>query len=402
MEKMVLNRYREEVLAELKEDILEFWLKHVIDFESNSFNGAVSGQGVVDPLADKGAILAARILWTYSLAWSKLKDQRYLRAAQLMSRYILDHFIDKEHGGVYWMLDAKGKPVDSTKKFYALAFTIYALAEFARATGDHLAMDQAMALFYTIEKHGRDPLKGGYIDALGRDWSPIADTRLSEKDLNMPKTMNTNLHVLEAYSLLSLHAPGTAVKSALQDLIKVFLHKILRPDQHFGLFFDMDWKEVSGAISYGHDIEGSWLMLEAAERAGDKVLLQEVKATAVAMARAVLAEGTDAEGSVLNERQADGAVHAGREWWIQAEAMVGFFNAYQMTGDEAYAATSLKAWAYLKKHFFRPGGEWYPSLYTDGRPDTEQVIAGPWKCPYHNARACFEIAERVEAKLGKV
>lgn len=389
-----LNKYRKETLTELTDNILAYWLKNVVDFKSGGFHGYIDGKGVVDPKADKGVILATRILWTFSRAYTKLKDEQYLRAAELMVRYVRDHFLDQKHGGVFWMLDSKGVPVDSTKKFYAQGFAIYALAEYSKASGDQQALNEAKKLFELTEKYGRDRAEGGYIDAVGADWSPIADTRLSDKDLNTPKSMNTNLHVLEAYAELAHQDPRGPVVEALESLVNVFLDKIILPNRHFGLFFDNAWNEVSGNISYGHDIEGSWLLFEAAERTGNESLVKKVTPIAVEMARVAMEEALDAEGGVLNEREKDGTLKPGKEWWMTAEAMVGFFNTYESTRNDAYLEKSISAWEFCKKYFVRPGGEWYEAINDKGEPYLDRELVGPWKCPYHAGRACMEIIER--------
>lgn len=393
---VVLRRYHDEVKDQLLQGILPFWMDQVVDFGADGFNGLVDGQGVADAKADKGVILAARMLWTFSRAYRTLGGERNLRAAGLMYRYLRDHFVDREHGGVYWMLDHAGRPVDDTKKFYAQAFCIYAFSEYNRASGEAQALEQAMALFALVERHGRDPKLGGYIDALGRDWKPVADTRLSDKDMNSPKTMNTNLHVLEAYSDLVRQAPGGAVSEALDSLLQVFLDRIILPSGHFGLFFEMDWREVSGCTSYGHDIEGSWLLAEAAERAQRPGLRQAVEAAALRMARVTLAEGLDADGGTLNERDGQGRLHPGKEWWMVGEGMVGLLNAWQMTGEQAFLDASLAAWGCVKRGFVRQDGEWWAHVRADGTPDLERPLAGPWKCPYHTSRTCFEIMHRTE------
>jgi mannobiose 2-epimerase len=392
------KKYREEVLAELTDDILAFWLRNVIDFGTGGFHGSVSGTGAAQPAADKGVIMATRVLWTFSRAYARLRHGEYIRAAGLMYRYLRDHFTDRDRGGLYWTVDHEGRPLDATKKFYGQAFAIYAFCEYSSASGDRQPLDEAKKLFALVERYGRDRVEGGYLDALGADWTPVEDTRLSDKDLNTPKTMNTNLHILEAYSKLASADPGGAVIEALENLVEVFLGKILMPNRHFGLFFDQAWHEVSGKISYGHDIEGSWLLAEAAERTGRASLAEKTAPVAVGMAKAVLEEGLDAEGGVLNEREADGSLRPGREWWMQAEAMVGFFNAYEMTGSGLFLEKSLSAWEYCKKRFLRPGGEWYYRIDEAGAPDTSREIAGMWKCPYHTGRACLEIAERTGEK----
>ncbi len=396
MEKAKLEKYKEELLKELKEDILEFWMKNVIDYDDGGFFGAVGGNGKVKPGADKGVIMATRILWTFSRAYMKLKDGQYLKTAEIMYKYITEHFVDKKNGGVFWILDHKGKPVDSSKKFYGQAFAIYGFAEFAKATGDSNALAAANELFELVEKYGRDKEKGGYIDALGSKWEEIKDTRLSSRDMNTPKTMNTNLHVMEAFSTLAGYYGDSKVKESLENLVEVFLSKIILKDRHFGLFFDMDWNEVSGKISFGHDIEGSWLLTEAAKVTGKQDIIKRVSSAAMEMADVILREGIDADGGLLSEKDADGHIHKGKEWWMQVEAMVGFFNAYEITGKEIFIEKSLSIWEYCKRKFMRQGGEWYSNLDENGNPDKKRDLAGPWKCPYHTVRACMEIYERIE------
>jgi mannobiose 2-epimerase len=297
------------------------------------------------------------------------------------------------------MVDFKGHPVDTTKKFYGQAFALYAFTAFSKASGDRQALVEAKILFDLMEKHGRDQVDGGYIDAVGGDWKPISDTRLSEKDLNTPKSMNTNLHILEAYSELVHVDPSEPVKEALENLVNVFMKKIILPNRHFGLFFDNAWNEVSGNISYGHDIEGSWLLFEAAERTGNAELVKKVIPISVEMAQIVMLEALDAEGGVINEREADGTLKSGKEWWMTAEAMVGFMNAYQLTGNEIYFEKSALAWEFCKKYFVRPGGEWYGGINDRGEPYLDRELVGPWKCPYHAGRACMEIIDRTEGSV---
>lgn len=395
MEKTSLEKYREEVLAELKNNILDFWMKYIIDYDSGGFNGSVAGNGVANPRADKGIIMATRILWTFSYAYIKLGNAQYLKTAEMIYKYILDYFVDKKYGGVFWLLDYKGRPVDETKKFYGQAFAIYAFSEYAKASGKPEALDKANELFGLVEKYGRDFKYGGYIDALGSNWAVVQDTRLSTKDMNTPKSMNTNLHILEAYSGLAGNFHNKPVLEALESLIKIFTSNIILPSRHFGLFFDLEWNEASGKISYGHDIEGSWLLTEAAKITGKEEIIKEVSSLAMNMAEAILEEGIDADGGLFSEKDADGHRRSAKEWWMQAEAMVGFINAYEITKKEIFMEKSMSIWEYCKKKFIRPAGEWYGNIDDKGNPDKKGEIAGKWKCPYHTGRACLEIYERI-------
>ena len=245
MDRTKLETYRDEVIMELTGDILPFWMNNVIDSGSGGFNGAISGYGAVDPAADKSAVMAARILWTFSRAFMTTKNPLYLKTSGLMFNYMSEHFFDKEFGGVYWMLDSGGKPLDTVKKLYSQGFALFGLAEYAKTSGNKQAMDKAGELFKLCERYGRDKRSGGYIDALGRGWEKIEDMRLSPKELNTPKSMNTNLHIMEAYSELAMNYKNKAVMEALESVVRIFLGKIIRPNRHFGLFFDMDWNPES-------------------------------------------------------------------------------------------------------------------------------------------------------------
>jgi cellobiose epimerase len=222
MDRTKLEKYSEEVITELTGNILPFWMKNVIDYDSGGFNGSVAGDGTINPSADKSAVMAARILWTFSRAFIKLNDAQYLRKADLMFKYIVSHFLDKEHGGVFWTLDGSGKPLVATKKMYAQGFTMYAFAEYAKASGSSRALDEAKNLFSLVEKYGRDMENGGYIDALSADWSLISDMRLSAKEMNTPKSMNTNLHVMEALSVLVMYFKDKQALEALENIVNVF------------------------------------------------------------------------------------------------------------------------------------------------------------------------------------
>lgn len=317
--------------------------------------------------------------------------------------YFVRNFVDADKGGVFWMVDAAGRPTSTRKQIYAQAFAIYGLSEYARATGSKAARDQAIALFELIERHAADAVRGGYVEALDRDWRPLQDMRLSDKDLNAPKSMNTHLHIMEAYASLMRIWRDPRLVERQAALIATTVDRIVdRSTGHFRLFFDMDWRSLDDHVSYGHDIEGSWLLMEAAEVLGDPAMAARVEEVAVSMARAALAEGRDRDGSLFYE--ADGTkrlIDANKHWWAQAEAMVGFYNAYRATGEIAFRDAARAVWRYIADHVVdRDHGEWHAKLTPEGRPytaaeDGDACLAGPWKCPYHNSRACFEMSERL-------
>jgi len=393
-----VNDFRQRVEVELNTDILPFWLNHTIDGEHGGFRGKISNDLTVDPHANKGLILNARILWTFSKAFGVYKAPEYLAAATRAYEYICRHFWDYEYGGVYWMLDYSGLPVDTKKRIYGQAFTVYALAEYAHATGEQEATDRAVRLVEQIEAAGHDDVHGGYFETYERNWTLAVDQRLSDVDMDEKKSMNTHLHLLEAYATLLRHHEDVTVRFRLRELIEVFLKYIIDPaTQHFILFFDEKWKPRSQTISFGHDIEGSWLLCEAAEVLGDADVLARVRSTAVKMTQAVYAQGLDRDGGLMYEREPDGHLDTNKHWWPQAEAVVGFLNAYELSDQKHFMDVAEESWAFIEKHIVdHEQGEWFWLASKEGVPDARQDKVGPWKCPYHNSRACFEVMERLD------
>ncbi|MBD8001756.1 AGE family epimerase/isomerase [Phocaeicola faecium] len=391
-----INTLRKEVTEELEGNILPFWMNKMTDRERGGFYGRISGEDVLMPDEPKGAILNARILWTFSAAYRLLKKPEYLATATRAKRYLLDFFYDKQFGGIYWSVDCEGNPLDTKKQIYALGFAIYGLSEYARATGDEEALEYAIRLFEVIEKYSFDAEKNGYVEALTRDWQPIADMRLSDKDENEKKTMNTHLHILEPYANLYRVWKDGRLKTQLKNLIELFVTKILDTQTyHLNLFFEDDWTNKYHLISYGHDIEASWLIHEAALVLGDETVLKQIEPVIVRIARAA-DEGLNADGSMMYERFSDkGETDRELHWWVQAENVVGHLNLYQHFGDEEALSTALRCWQFIKdKLIDRENGEWYWSRFADGSINRNDDKAGFWKCPYHNGRMCLEINER--------
>ncbi|MEE1141390.1 MAG: AGE family epimerase/isomerase [Prevotella sp.] len=381
----------------LQKNILRFWLDKMVDQEHGGFYGRIDGHEHLHADAEKGAILNARILWAFSAAYRVLGDKTYLEAASRAKHYIIDYFIDPEYGGVYWSLDCNGKPLDTKKQFYAIGFAIYGMSEYARATGDAEALKVAIDLYRCIEEHALDHEYNGYIEAMTRDWQPIADMRLSELDANYPKSQNTHLHIIEPYTNLYRVWKSDELKASLHNLIDIFTDRILNPEtHHLDLFFDMDWKRGAGALeSYGHDIECSWLIHEAALVLGDAEVLKKVEPIVEMVAKAS-EKGLNADGSMVHEANLDtGYVDSDLHWWVQAEAVVGFFNIYQYFGDESALQKAQHCWTYIKENLIdNENGEWHWSRRKDGTLNLDDDKAGFWKCPYHNSRMCLEIIER--------
>ena len=424
---MTVNTMRQEMQDVLENNILHFWQTKMVDHENGGFYGRIDGHEVLHPEAEKGAILNARILWTFSAAYRVMKKPEYLEMATYAKEYFIEHFLDKEYGGVYWSVDSKGQPLNTRKQFYAIGFAIYGLSEYVRATGDREALDYALQLYDCIEEHALDREQNGYIEATARDWQPIADMRLSELDANFPKSQNTHLHIIEPYTnllrcLRELHAAETCdyvpvlgsvlpvgvsvspetvneVEASLRNLIDIFTDRILNPEtHHLDLFFEMDWTRGAGHLeSYGHDIECSWLMHEAALVLGDKEVLAKVEPIVRMVAKAS-EKGLRPDGSMIHEANlTTGHVDDDLHWWVQAENVVGWFNLYQYFGDKEALEKAVRCWEYIKTQLIDwDHGEWFWSRHPDGTLNTIDDKAGFWKCPYHNSRMCLEIIERSE------
>jgi len=394
-----LSTLKEELLSELETNILPYWINNTVDKKHGGFVGKIDHFNAIIPNASKGAVLNARILWTFSAAFRILHDKSYFEPAKRAYQYIQDHFIDKQFGGVFWELDHQGKPLNTRKQIYALSFTIYGLSEYYRISGEEKALRTAIELFELIEKHSLDKTRNGYIEALSRDWQPLDDLRLSEKDANESKTMNTHLHILEAYANLFRVWKNERLRKSLTNLIRLFIDRFIDPKSfHQNLFFDDDWNLKSEDISFGHDIECSWLLYEACEILNDEKLRTEVLPLTVNMANSAF-RGIDNDGGMMNEEfPSKKKFDTDKHWWPQAEALVGFFNAYQLSGDKKFLEQTLSSWNFIKSKIIdKENGEWYWRVNQQGVPNTRDEKAGFWKCPYHNSRACMELIERINA-----
>lgn len=386
-----------ELAQVLKENILPYWMDKMVDNEQGGFIGQIDGNEQRNVQADKSIILNTRILWTFSAVYQQLKDDRYKQMAERAFDYLVKKFVDDQYGGVYWMLDAQGNVKDGKKQVYAQAFMIYALSEYYKISKDEKALTLSLALFELLERYSLDKENNGYLEAFDRQWQLLEDLRLSEKDANEKKTMNTHLHVLEAYTNLYRLWKGDALNKSLKNLIELFLERFIDDNGHFLLFFDEEWNSKSNKVSYGHDIEGSWLLYEAAEVLGDEALLEKVKAASLKMADVFISEGISPEHAVYNESE-DGIFEDEFHWWPQAEAMVGLVNAWQLTGKSIYLEETVKIWAFTKDNIIDwENGEWYWGISKNGAVLRNEDKAGPWKCPYHNGRALLEVMHRLEA-----
>lgn len=388
---------KQELQEELN-TILDYWMQHTIDETNGGFYGSVLNDNSVNSNAAKGVVLNARILWTFSAAYNFQKGQQYLVTADRAMHYIIDHFWDKEYGGVYWSVDAKGNMLEGRKQIYGLAFCIYGLSEYYAATKDKLALEYAIELFKCVELHSYDSVHKGYFEAFSVEWQSLDDLRLSIKDANEKKTMNTHLHIIEAYANLYKVWPDEVLKGKIQDLLYFFdQYFIDHQTGHLRLFFDEQWKEKVDVISYGHDIEAAWLLLQCAEIIQHEFWIDKFKNHAITITQAAM-RGLDKDGALWYEVEQH-SMHLIKEkhWWPQAEAVIGFFNAFQLSVDEKYIDLALQSWQFIKDHLRdKNNGEWYWGINEDYSIMEAQDKAGFWKCPYHNARACMETLQRIK------
>lgn len=379
---------RDELYSELHA-IKDWWATQALDTHNGGFAGEVSNEGVARHDAKKGAVLNARILWFFSEAGLCLDDPLAKTMAHRAYNALSSHFTDKEHGGLFWSINADGSVLESKKQTYAQAFGIYAYCAYYKLTGNVEALSAATTLFDIIESRCVDRSNNGYHEALSQNWLPLEDVRLSEFDSNYPFSMNTHLHVLEAYTELQKTAPSKRVREALINLIHIHNDYIMREDgSHCRLFFDGDWNDYSKEISHGHDIEASWLIQEACLAVDDRPLTKLVRPKILSLADKCFDTGYADRLYVYNETHIDGPIDKTSIWWVQAEALVGFLNSYHMTGNKEHLQAALTLWEFVKSHHIDSKyGEWRWSALVDGAAKIRPYKCGMWKAPYHNGRA---------------
>lgn len=394
-----LTELRQELQNELSE-ILAYWAIHTIDDKHGGFAGGISNSNEWDNSALKGLVLNSRILWTFSAAYNQQPLPAYLNITQIAWQYISRYFIDREFGGVYWSVTRDGQPADTRKQIYGLAFCIYGLSEYYKMSKDPASLELAMQLYDAVEGHSFDNKTGGYFEAFARDWTALDDLRLSEKDDNEKKTMNTHLHIIEAYANLYTITKNDLVKQQIIHLLQVFdEHIINKKNGHLNLFMDEDWQVKSSLISYGHDIEAAWLLQECAEIINEPFYVDQFKKWAIVLANAA-AEGLDRDGALWYEYEpASDHLIKEKHWWPQTEAMVGFFNAWQLSGKEKYLDYVFNNWQFIQDHLKdKKKGEWFWGVNED-YSIIQKEKAGFWKCPYHNGRACIELIKRISTVI---
>ncbi len=379
---------------ELTERILPFW-NRLRDDENGGFYGFMDNDLNVDKTADKGVILTSRILWFYSSCYRTLGDEYLLDNARHAYEF-LKKCVDMVNGGVWWMMTYDGKPTDTMKHTYNQAFAIYALSAYYLASKDKTALDLALELFHTVEDKCRDDV--AYLEAMSEDWQIIPNDALSENGLMADKTMNTVLHLIEAYTVLleaCENGESAHIEERLMFLLKIAEDKIFNGGKNcLRVFFDREFNEIGDIHSYGHDIEASWLIDRACEVIGERRFMAKCWFIDLRIAENIYDIAFE-NGAVNNEREND-KVDKKRVWWVQAESVVGFVNAFQQGGDKKFldAADKVFEWIETKQTDKRENSEWWGEVDFDGKPMQTVNMVNPWKCPYHNGRMCIEVINR--------
>jgi cellobiose epimerase len=393
-----LKLFSQRVSDQLFNHIMPFWCGPALDKEQGGWMGCLSNDLKPDRTQPKGLIINSRILWAFSAVHQERAGKLFQDMADRAFDYVMNRFWDSQYGGAFWGLDDAGRVVDDSKKIYGQAFYVYALAEYHRAFGSPAALARAKELFELIERHSHDPKHGGYIEVCRRDWSEAGvEARLSDKDMNEKKSMNNHLHLLESYTNLYRVWKEPRVEQRLRELIQLFEQRILDSrTKHFNHFFNEEWQVRSESYTFGHDIEGTWLLCEAAEVLGDADVLKRVQKVVLPMVDVVLKEGIDAaDGALRYEGRGGKIIDPGKECWPQAEAVIGFLNAFQLSGDKKYLQTSLRAYDWIENNLVdRVHGEWFWRII-DGKVDPKLPKVSEWKGPYHGSRMCLETLHRL-------
>lgn len=382
-----------EIKEHLVNDLILFW-QGLKDEENGGFYGYLSYDLKLDKKAVKGCILNSRILWFFSNAYMLLGDPSLLESATHAYQFLKDYCVDNEFGGVFWSLAYDGTPEDTTKHTYNQAFSIYALASYYDASKNPEALEIAWKLYDLVESKCKDEY--GYLEAFTRNFEPEENDKLSENGVIAEKTMNTLLHVFEAYTELYRVTKEEKVAKQIRFMMDIIKDKVFNKEiGRQEVFFDKTWNSLIDLYSYGHDIETAWLVDRGLEVLGDEAYTNMLSPITKIITENIYNRAY-IDHSLVNESE-NGVVDTTRVWWVQAEAVVGFLNGYQKQGNKKFLDASEDIWNYIKEYFIdkRNGSEWFWSVKEDHTPN-EKPIVEPWKCPYHNGRMCFEVLRRMK------
>ncbi|MBI9104815.1 MAG: AGE family epimerase/isomerase [Spirochaetales bacterium] len=416
-----IEKLKIELEKELHNNILSYAMKRSMDRKLGGFYGKVDFNGKVHPEEEKSTVMIGRYLWTFSRAYRVFHNPEYLEAADHAYSFLSEYLLDKEYGGFYWSVSPDGKPLQTHKHAYAQAFGLYGFSEYAAITNDMACLDEAEKLFGLMTRNLYDKEYGGFIETLGRDWTAEDSIALSDKDLVCSKTMNTNLHVLEALTNLHKYFPEAGAGPVLGQLVEIYIKKVVNPQtNHLELYFNKDWTPVAGQsenlfegvagshihhgpVSYGHDIESVWLLTEAIELLKEDALAEgwafasEARSAILKVAGAALSEGFDQQKGYLYNEFEKGHIENSSIWWVQAEAMVGLVYTWEITGEPKYYKMMEAVWNFIKNnHISEEGRGWYWGIDSELKPLVNEQTSGNWKTCYHNGRMIMEILDRIK------
>jgi len=406
-----LSNYSEIFMKELHENILAFWMKFGIEKEGHGFYGAADLKGNPVLKAPKSCVLNARILWTFSEAAIMFDNKQYADIADKAFRVLEEDFADKKHGGYFMSIDAENQPLDTIKHTYAQAFVLYALSKYYEFKPSAELLKEINDYFFFLEEKTKDTGNPGYFEAFTREWKLYSENRMA--DNNEPRSMNTHLHIMEAYAAFYKVSKNELAGKRLKELLLLFIEKIIRQSGHLGIFYNEQFDEAEtskGICSFGHDIEASWLLWEAAEILNDPEIIAQMKPLSIKMLDAVDRVGVDKDGGLFLESTRFGShLRTNKHWWPQAETLVAFMNGFELTSDNKYWEKLKLSWNFIDTHVIdHENGEWFTKVNRLGVPfltepenDPSPYYRNdwkidPWKCPYHNGRAMMELIKRIE------
>lgn len=398
---------KEVLKNQLLAKVLPFWLSQQ-DNTNGGFYGKLSIDLETDPLAPKGGVMMSRFLWTFSHSYNVLKEPEYKLAADHAYHFMTEALWDNEYGGIYWLVDAEGKPLNPIKHVYAQSFAIYGLSEYAKIDPASDALEYAKKLYNLIEENAYNPSTLGYEEEFDQKWKQKSLSQVASQNPEVRYTTNTQLHLLEAYTNLYTIWPNEALLKKIQHLLTLFITHIFHPAGYCQQEFDQNWTSIISGVSYGHDIETSWLLDETLDCCKvDENLDKTVRKMTSELAAYCYKKGLDDNGWMINH--ADGPrLDKTKVWWVEAEAVIGFYHAFQQSGNSNYRNTALNLVQLIQQKFVdhRPGSEWYSRLDEDNQllsvlrknGTTEENISDSWKGPYHTVRFYVEMIKRLEEK----
>ena len=392
------------VLERLLFNIVDFWQQRAIDSSVGGYQINYDGRGRALASPEMFLVAQARTLWYFSrLAQSPYGAKDHVAAARHGWTFLRESMWDSAYGGFYWSVGADGERARDGKHLYGQAFALFAISEYAKATNDADAKAFVQTFFKLLDDRAHDPQHGGYDEFFSRDWS-ASTMRGYLGHLPSIKSVNTHLHLLEAVMAYASLVPEPLALVRMQELVDILCSKAVHSDPETGAYgverHHSDWSALDEPIdcqaSYGHDVELAWFLLDARER-----LNSPRSQIPTLLFRHALSFGFDRRRGGFYESGIFGrpARRRGKVWWTQAEGLLGLLKMYLATQDTTYAAcfTRMLDWIVRSQVDWRHG-EWYPMVSAFGRKSGDK--GGPWKSPYHEARAVLSCLELLPDALG--